>query len=207
MVAMSTDQNSGMTESVRSYLGLLSCFSAYTYVRKGMYANYESAIGALSDAYVLEESIKSNWLHSDLFKAGEFTVTRLGDAVMIAHTIRVLTKGAQIAREVVAYAKWAKKAVQVAGFGIKTIKAIATGAEIAGVGAAPETCGLSLIVTLAAWLLVDVLLDALFEWLDNKNTIVLLPLWREGYPFVTNVKDGKHILLCPSNSTATDEYD
>ena len=207
MVAMSTDQNSGMTESVRSYLGLLSCFSAYTYVRKGMYANYESAIGALSDAYVLEESIKSNWLHSDLFKAGEFTVTRLGDAVMIAHTIRVLTKGAQIAREVVAYAKWAKKAVQVAGFGIKTIKAIATGAEIAGVGAAPETCGISLIVTLAAWLLVDVLLDAFFEWLDNKNTIVLLPLWREGYPFVTNVKDGKHILLCPSNSTATDEYD
>lgn len=207
MVAMSTDQNSAMTESVRSYLGLLSCFSAYTYARKGMYSNYEAMIGALSDAYVLEEAMKTNILHSDFYHGAEFAITNIGNAIMIAKTIKTLMQGGKILRDVVAYAKWAKTAIKAAGFGIKTIKAIATGAEIAGVAAAPETCGFSLIISLAAWLLVDVLLDALFEWLDNKNTIVLLPLWREGYPFVTNVKDGEHILLCPSNSTATEDYE
>jgi hypothetical protein len=52
---------------------------------------------------------------------------------------------------------------------------------------------------------IDILLDSLFEWLENRNTVVLLPLWWEAEPFIAGVKDGEKILLIPSHGSATEE--
>ena len=87
---------------------------------------------------------------------------------------------------------------------VKGLKAMFTAIEAGGAAAAPETFGVSLVVTVIMFM-IDVLLDEFFEWFSNKNVCVLLPLWWENYPFVAGVKDGEKILIMKSNSTATPE--
>ena len=86
------------------------------------------------------------------------------------------------------------KGVKVADIATKGIGAI-------GAGAAPFTFGISLLVTF----IIDQLLNGLMEWFENKNVCVLLPMWWEGQPFVSGVKDGEKILLIKSTANATEE--
>lgn len=86
------------------------------------------------------------------------------------------------------------KGVKVADIATKGIGAI-------GAGAAPFTFGISLLVTF----IIDQLLNGLMEWFENKNVCVLLPMWWEGQPFVSGVKDGEKILLIKNTANATEE--
>ena len=89
--------------------------------------------------------------------------------------------------------------------GIKaTLSAIKAG-TIAAAGV--PTAGLGTLAAIIAFAAIDILLQDFFDWLDNKNVCVLLPLWWNGYPFVSGVNNGKNILLIRDMPTEEDEQD
>lgn len=73
------------------------------------------------------------------------------------------------------------------------------GAKLALLGAKFHPVGF-IIMTI-----IDVALNCITDWLTNRNVCILLPLWWEGEPFVSGVKDGEKILLIPSSSTGSNE--
>jgi hypothetical protein len=60
------------------------------------------------------------------------------------------------------------------------------------------------IVTIVLWA-IGLLLDNLFTYLKNRNTVLLLPLWWEGKPFVSGIKGAEKILLIPDENAGSNE--
>jgi hypothetical protein len=60
------------------------------------------------------------------------------------------------------------------------------------------------IVTIVLWA-IGLLLDKLFTYLKNRNTVLLLPLWWEGKPFVSGIKGAERILLIPDENAGSNE--
>ena len=89
----------------------------------------------------------------------------------------------------------------------KSFRATLTAIKAGSIAAGTATTGIGGLVMMAVWIIVDVLLGEIFEWLSNRNVCTLLPLWWENYPFVAGVKDGEKILLTSSNAVGTDEND
>lgn len=231
----STDENSGCIEATKNFLSLLSCFSSYTFTRRGMYQNYEATLGVWGDAATLMELANSRF-QAIAFWQG---LNAVQDVVSGAVDLAVLTsmsyhafsgcyklfKTAKTIKSLDAFGdaakatwttikgvrntlKFIRDGKKAASFvkGLSNLKtAITTGTVVL----APETGGTSLIVgaviNAALWLIFDVILDSALEWFSNKNTCVLCPLWWENYPFVAGVKDGEKILLIPADARATDE--
>lgn len=222
MNGFSTDENSGMIEVTKNYLSLLSCFASYTYTRRGMYQNYEATLGVWGDAETLvaqatkifDNSAKLQFAHGvqsslstvlDVAVVGAMSVSFFKGCTQLYKTATAI-KNLKNATQAIQRVKGIWNGIK----GIKgTIKSIQTAITFGSLGTAPETGGLSLIVgavvNIVIWLAIDVILDSVFEWFSNKNVCVLCPLWWEGYPFVSGIKDGEKILLIPSNSTATEQ--
>ena len=51
----------------------------------------------------------------------------------------------------------------------------------------------------------NLLFDGIERWLMNRNTVILLPMWWEGEPFISGIKDGEKILLIPAEGDGTEE--
>ena len=83
-----------------------------------------------------------------------------------------------------------------------TVSAIRAGSIAAAGTVVP---GAGAIVGFLVWTAIDILLGELFDWLENRNVCVLLPLWWEGTVFISGVKNGKKILLCRDDVTRTDD--
>ena len=89
--------------------------------------------------------------------------------------------------------------------GLNIAKGVKDGIAVGGVAAAPETFGISIAIALIVDMILNVFLDGLETWLKNRNTVQLLPMWWEGDPFISGIKDGEKILLIPAEGDGTEE--
>lgn len=225
MVGFSTDENSGMIESCQNYLMVLNCFASYLETRRVMKNNYEAMLNIFGDLEKMrvnmESAMSAYGFRKGLITAGQVIVTGYEYTYIgamgfhIFKALRTLKKTKDFAGAATKIASGAMKALKAIGGAFKAIRAgksllsikkICNVIKVACTGAAIPTGGTSLIVSLVVWLVVDVLLSELFEWFSNKNVCVLLPMWWEGQPFVSGVKDGEKILLI-GDTSGVDEGD
>ena len=210
MIGFSTDENSGLIETTQNYLMMASLFASYSSQRRGLKNACEANMQLLADMEVARQKMDAlcdyvnNWQTAD-------TVYQVASTAGLGLLIYKTAKNMQTALKVlkttkdfVAFGKDLYKGAKAGMNVVKGLKTMFTAIEAGGAAAAPETLGVSLVVTVIMFM-IDALLDELFEWFSNKNVCVLLPLYWENYPFVSGVKDGEKILLMPSNSTATPE--
>lgn len=220
MIGFSTDRNSGLIETCENYIMMTSLFASYSMQRRGLKNAYEANMQLFADMEIARQKMISAYNDTQFSRFRNNViggVATAGDIVSVAYlgynifkmakfiqdsskVIKVSAQFVTIGKEIVAALKVAKTA----GGIIKGIKSGITTIETISGAAAPETLGVSLVITVVAFL-IDRLLDAVFEWFSNKNVCTLLPLWWENYPFVSGVKDGEKILLVQSNSTATNQ--
>ena len=217
MIGFSTDENSGLIETTQNYLVMASLFASYSTQRKGLKNAYEANMQLVANMEVARQKMEAMYQQArqvaiwddrqNAVMAG-INITIIGMHIWdtVKH-VQSVYKVLKTTKDFVALGKNVYNAVKAAKVGfniVKGFKTALTAVEVAGGAAAPETFGVSLVITVICFL-IDIILDAVFEWFSNKNVCVLLPLWWENYPFVSGVKDGEKILLIPSNSTATPE--
>lgn len=217
MIGFSTDENSGLIETTQNYLVIASLFASYSTQRRGLKNAYEANMQLVANMEVARQKMEAMYQQArqvaiwddrqNAVMAG-INITIIGMHIWdtVKH-VQSVYKVLKTTKDFVALGKNVYNAVKAAKVGfniVKGFKTALTAVEVAGGAAAPETFGVSLVITVICFL-IDIVLDAVFEWFSNKNVCVLLPLWWENYPFVSGVKDGEKILLMPSNSTATPE--
>lgn len=217
MIGFSTDENSGLIETTQNYLVMTSLFASYSTQRRGLKNAYEANMQLVANMEVARQKMEAMYQQArqvaiwddrqNAVMAG-INITIIGMHIWdtVKH-VQSVYKVLKTTKDFVALGKNVYNAVKAAKVGfniVKGFKTALTAVEVAGGAAAPETFGVSLVITVICFL-IDIILDAVFEWFSNKNVCVLLPLWWENYPFVSGVKDGEKILLMPSNSTATPE--
>lgn len=217
MIGFSTDENSGLIETTQNYLVMASLFASYSTQRRGLKNAYEANMQLVANMEVARQKMEAMYQQArqvaiwddrqNAVMAG-INITIIGMHIWdtVKH-VQSVYKVLKTTKDFVALGKNVYNAVKAAKVGfniVKGFKTALTAVEVAGGAAAPETFGVSLVITVICFL-IDIVLDAVFEWFSNKNVCVLLPLWWENYPFVSGVKDGEKILLMPSNSTATPE--
>ena len=59
--------------------------------------------------------------------------------------------------------------------------------------------------TLSEPILTEQVLGSVFDYLKNRNVVVLLPMWWEADPFISGVKDGEKILLIGDENSGAEE--
>lgn len=217
MIGFSTDENSGLIETTQNYLVMTSLFASYSTQRRGLKNAYEANMQLVANMEVARQKMEAMYQQArqvaiwddrqNAVMAG-INITIIGMHIWdtVKH-VQSVYKVLKTTKDFAALGKNVYNAVKAAKVGfniVKGFKTALTAVEVAGGAAAPETFGVSLVITVICFL-IDIILDAVFEWFSNKNVCVLLPLWWENYPFVSGVKDGEKILLIPSNSTATPE--
>ena len=201
MIGFSKDDQSGMIETVQNYLSLLSDFSSYTYTRKMMRNNFEKNFALLLDTQKNVKNIYKNQKNLEI--AGDISniAAKTGSTIFTIKTIKNLTK----AKGAVKIASSFVDAFKVAKGAATGIRATYTAVKAGTIAAGTTAGGIPGLVAAALFTVADVALSRLFEWLENKNVCALMPLWWEGYPFVSGTKDGEKILLTDSLANATEE--
>lgn len=205
MIGYSTDQNSGMIQTVNNYLMLLNCFSNYHLQKKLLIDNYERNLNVIAELENAKNEIISRANRHVAINDTAFQVnmaTHVGTALHVAIACKTVLKSCKDAKLVTKAIKGVSNVIKGAKTAKNILGAIKAGTTAVSTAVAP---GIGTIIAAIVWVAIDMLLDSFFDWLDNKNVCVLLPMWWEGYPFVTNVKDGEKILLMDSNSNATEE--
>ena len=211
MVGFSTDENSGLIQTTQNYLMLLNCFSSYTQLRKNLRNNYEKNIAVVADMELMRDELATAVRKQMAYNTADdirLLVGDIGSILLVANAGKNLYKFSTTLYDMIKTGKAVKtfvssfNKVMKAGKGIKTTLAAIKAGTIATGSAAGGVPGLVIAVV---WIVVDILLDELFEWLSNKNVCTLLPLWWDGYPFVAGTKDGEKILLVDNNANATNE--
>ena len=210
MIGFSTDEQSGLIETTQNYLMMASLFASYSSQRRGLKNACEANMQLLADMEVARQKMDAlcdyvnNWQTADT--AYQIASTA-GLGLLIYKTAKNMQTAFKVLKTTGEFVKFGKdlyKGAKACVNVVKGLKTMFTAIEAGGAAAAPETLGVSLVVTVIMFM-IDALLDEFFEWFSNKNVCTLLPLWWENYPFVSGVKDGEKILIMPSNSTATGE--
>ena len=210
MIGFSTDEQSGLIETTQNYLMMASLFASYSSQRRGLKNACEANMQLLADMEVARQKMDAlcdyvnNWQTADTVYQISSTV---GLGLLIYKTAKNMQTAFKVLKTTGEFVKFGKDLYKGAKAGVNVVKGLKTmftAIEAGGAAAAPETLGVSLVVTVIMFM-IDALLDEFFEWFSNKNVCTLLPLWWENYPFVSGVKDGEKILIMPSNSTATPE--
>ena len=209
MIAFSTDQNSGMIESCKSLLVALNAFSAFSNIRSELYNNYESNITIINLVDQLNNMLEDQEKIEKVQNIDKAWQIGTGVAKAIPPVVSIIFKGEKALETIDKIKKlgWLATTIKDGKNVLTALKAFKIGKAITSLGAllAPATGGASLVFTVALNILIEDLLEAFIEWLDNKNAICLLPLWWEGYPMASSIKGGEHILLIDSDATATEE--
>lgn len=212
MLAYATNQDSGLYTTATNYLQILTAWSSYMYARKIMNNNFQknsnlysgitNALYSLSEGFNFYKNLET-W-HS-LYNTGS-NITLAGfvakETVNVYKAYKTIKTGGQVitmtagittfleAANTLKAARSLKNALNV----IKLAPAAANSIPVIGQ-----------VAWIVGWFVVDVLLESVFEYFENKNVLFLLPLWYENYPFVAGTKDGEHILPMGSNAIATEE--
>ena len=211
LIGFSQMKTSGMVTTVSNYLNLLIAFSMITEDRRKRIQNVQKYLNIFCNFKILMEKAKYE---------ARFGSTSLGFLNSYA-TTETLRKGFKVGETIFNVIQYIEKfnnlkAALITGKLIKDIVGAFEGVRgaigiiqgtfgaLRAIGGAAAGTGIGIPV----WIAIEVLLrlaKSLLEWIENRNVVVLLPLWWEGYPFVSGVKDGEKILLCSSNANATDE--
>lgn len=216
LIAFSNDQNSGMIQECQNYLTILNCFSSYIIKRRLLRDTYEANLGIYGDLASLNNQIKSYNrngynIGSGLISADGLLYTgKIGSEMLLgyrlfkyAKDIKTIVQDGTYLTNVINTFTTAKNLITTA-HGLSGLGALLNGIKTTGTAVLAPT-GFGPIIWLIALHVVDVFLQAVIEYLDNKNVICLLPLWWDGYPFVSGIQGGEHILLIKNNNTATEE--
>jgi hypothetical protein len=227
IIGFSPEQDSGNIEMIANFLKLYGQFTEYAQGRKLLKENCERFADIISS--INKAQTAWNWRGAglDILNGIDTGVTAVKDVTLgieiysLIRMVRNFKSLADAAKAVGEIAKAAKAATQAVKFGksvvgmVKTIETVnalsgvatdlSAGLNAVGLAAAPETLGLSLAVTLLITIAIDTILDALISWLENINVVTLLPLWWEGKPFISGIKDGEKILLIKDENSGSDE--
>lgn len=203
MIGFSTAQDSGLIVSCQNMLMMLKMFSAFVNARRDLIKNYEHYINIFANLETLRAKFITAYNNNQLYGnvlAAENTIAK---PIMIGCTVKAIIKLKNAAElgEVVSTFVTGVKGVKFGIAGLKTIYA----SLLTATKAAAKLAGPGYLIALAITFIIDKIVNAIFEWLSNKNVVCLLPMWWNDYPFVNNVKDGKKILLMGSNDTETGE--
>lgn len=234
VIGFSPEQESGNIELMLSFLKLYSSFTEYSQGRKIIMDQAQRYAKELAQLDSSITNIENANLILDVLKISN-TIAGIGKNVATGLLIYKVVRGIKNVGNILKYLALVKESLDVLNDGIKLfrttksilntlriINTISKGAKaasllsdalivesagIAGAGAVAGVVagGWAFAIGLLIMFAIDILLDSLFEWLENRNTVVLLPLWWEAEPFIAGVKDGEKILLIPSHGSATGE--
>ena len=227
VIGFSPEQDSGSIEMIANLLQLYSMFTEYSQNRKLLKENCEryqkliteihsnmrkikktnailQGFGIANTVTTIAKDVELSMLMyktvrlvknvGSIFKTIKFIGTTINSTKTILDGIKIGKSAVNVIKVVSAVNKLSK-----AGKGVEaTVMAIST-------ASAPETLGISFAVGLIITTLIDIALNSIISWYENRNAVVLLPLWWEGEPFISGVKDGEKILLIGSSNTASDE--
>jgi len=211
MIGFHTEDRSGMIQVCQSLLGILNCFSSYIETRRTLRNNYEQYLNLFSEFEIMRDKLTSAINNNQKRDStanivnGAFSVVELAQAGVLAYTsfkfaknLKNLVKAKKFVSTAADAFKTAKTVYKSAKGITKTWKAIKTGGAVLGLSSA----GLGTLAWFAVTCVIDALLEDVFDWFDNRNVCVLLPLWWDGYPFVSGTKNGENILLIKQMPTS-----
>jgi hypothetical protein len=163
----------------------------------------------------------------ELWKGAAYVATIANDvntAFLVYKMIRCAKNAGSIfkaIKEVGAVYKALKSATQAVKIGksvvgvirvIQSINAVSKGAKAveggilaAGAATGSVSFGIGFAVSVIICLILDTILSTIASWVENRNVCVLLPLWWEGKPFISGVKDGEKILLIGDENSGSEE--
>jgi hypothetical protein len=176
---------------------------------KFVFSEYKAAAEAVQTAKTAYETTKDIKKLADIGKA-------VKEASSVSQGFVNFFRGAAGVREATEAVEAAKGALEVAkltGDAAKVAEAtknltaaesaLATAGAAGGAASAVASAGITIVIALA----IQVILDRVFEWLEQRNMVTLLPLWYYEQPWVAGIKGGKDILIMGSLSNATAEGD
>lgn len=176
---------------------------------KFVFSEYKAAAEAVQTAKTAYETTKDIKKLADIGKA-------VKEASSVSQGFVNFFRGAAGVREATEAVEAAKGALEVAkltGDAAKVAEAtknltaaesaLATAGAAGGAASAVASAGITIVIALA----IQVILDRVFEWLEQRNMVTLLPLWYYEQPWVAGIKGGKDILIMGSLSNATEEGD
>ena len=222
VIGFSPKKDTGNIVVIANYLKLYGQFTQYAQSRKTLKENcerYADYISVIDRNDRLQSQLKFYGL-LDNFEAGVGIAKKILVGEQIFHTIRAAKNAGGIIKGIKAV-KGTYDTIKTVGKikSIHTLKQIMdsivmvsrgvesaeeAGLAIAG-GSAVFTGGLSLAAFVIISIAIDTLLGGIVHWLENRNTIVLLPLWWEGSPFISGIKDGEKILLIKNENNGSEE--
>jgi hypothetical protein len=202
VIGFSTDEESGMIQSAQNLLATLNCFSQYIETRRQLRDTYEQDATAYAEYEIIREKLerrvaRSEKLYRDMDIAA-FTNKGVLAGIGIYRHFKYGKVTMQIKNAVTTF-KTAYKAAKIGATGIKGTMAAIKAGSIAVAGA--PTFGVGSVVMAVVWIAVDILVQDIFEWLTNRNVCTLMPLWWNGYPFISGVNGGENILLVRGQGT------
>lgn len=216
MIGFSTRTESGMITHCQNLLATLNYFSILTDTRLEHTHFIERYITDLSkEMSVLAHACELLQSSRDIYDTKNKVTGAVNIATFIGFSVQMI-RTCRSAGGIVAYVGTIAKAVAAGFKGVKAASGIVAtaGALSKGVLAIGQNAmGAALGIGPVGWViaigifLLDKLINAVLNYLANKNVVVLMPMYWQNYPFVSGVKDGEKILLMDSNATATDEND
>jgi len=212
---------------IANFLRLFSQFTEYTISRKQLLDNAQRYATLIAD---LDRAVNAERIANfklNVWKAGDALTGAVKTAslgILMYRTVRAcknvggIIKFSKILIQTVKVSHEAYKVFQSTRTVLNVLTVIshlAKATETAGSIIAEVETGVlavstiggpvTFVVVLVISIIADILLDSLVTWIENRNTIVLLPLWWEGEPFISSIKDGEKILLIPNSYSATKE--
>ncbi len=229
VIGFCPEQDSGNIELIASFLKLYSQFTEYAQSRKLLKENCERYASAVALVRRSVDSIHhpSLMYNTELWNTAS-TITTIANNVntvlLVYKMIRCAKNAGSIfkaIKEVGAVYKALKSATQAVKIGksvvgvirvIQSINAVSKGAKAveggilaAGAATGSVSFGIGFAVSVIICLILDTILSTIASWVENRNVCVLLPLWWEGKPFISGVKDGEKILLIGDENSGSDE--
>lgn len=223
MVGFSSDQQSGLIVAIQNYLQLFNNFSNFLMTRNMMKINYEKNLPVLAAISVLEQKEKAlmfgSWSLSQIGHAGDTALKIANIAVPIYYiknagvtkeifnfckacinTKKIAKLGPIASASVNAFkATWARwedtsstlKIAQGLGQINRVFSSINAGINATLAAVFPP----GFVIKLALSVIIERIVHEVFLWIENRNVCVLLPLWFEGYPFISGVQGQRKLLL------------
>ena len=195
MIGFSTDENSGMIQAAQNYLMVLNCFASYIETRRQLRNNYEENAAIFNEYEIVAEKVGRFISGTDITSfVRSTTAFGIGTYKLIRYkkAIDNFKKTTKVFKKAYKFAKGSSVGIKATLAAVQKGVVLTAGTFTGGVG--------SLIMTVL-FFAIDLLLDEIFEWFENRNVCVLLPLWWEGQPFVSGVNNGKNILLMRDDPT------
>jgi beta-N-acetylglucosaminidase len=227
VIGFSPEQDSQNIEIIASFLKLYGEFTEYSQSRKQIKENCERYATEIASLY------KFDGIFEFLAYNGEFwngidvvsTISKdLAIANLIYTTIRAARTAGGIIKALKAVGQYTKtinegikvfktvrntfvalRALKALSAGKTTVEALEAGILTTGAATGTVSFGIGFAISVIVCIAIDMIVDAVASWIENRNTIVLLPLWWEGKPFICKTKDGEKILLIGDENSGSEE--